>query len=54
VGGSDVVGYVVSASGDAAYGSVLMYGTDGRNDISALGFLPAAAGQETVPVTVGY
>lgn len=54
VGGSGVVGYVVSASGDAAYGSVLMYDSDGRNDISALGFLPAAAGQETVPVTVGY
>lgn len=54
VGGAGVVGYVVSASGDAAYGSVLMYDTDGRNDISALGFLPAAAGQETVPVTVGY
>lgn len=54
VEGSVVVGYVVSAAGDAAYGSVLMYGVDGRNDISALGFLPAAAGQETVPVTVGY
>lgn len=54
VGGSGVLGYVVSASGDAAYGAVLMYGADGRNDISALGLLPAAAGQETVPVTVGY
>ncbi|MFJ5861632.1 DUF5719 family protein [Pseudarthrobacter sp. NPDC092439] len=54
VAGSGVVGYVVSASGDAAYGSVVIYGADGRNDISALGLLPAAAGQETVPVRVGY
>jgi hypothetical protein len=51
--GADVVGYVVSASGDAAYGAVLL-GQDGRNDISNLAFLPAAAGQETVPVTLGY
>ncbi|MFP5311133.1 MAG: DUF5719 family protein, partial [Actinomycetes bacterium] len=51
--GADVVGYVVSASGDAAYGAVLI-GQDGRNDVSNLGFRPAAAGQETVPVTLGY
>ncbi|WP_285243705.1 DUF5719 family protein [Pseudarthrobacter sp. fls2-241-R2A-127] len=51
--GADVVGYVVSASGDAAYGAVLL-GQDGRNDVSNLAFLPAAAGQETVPVTLGY
>ncbi len=51
--GVDVVGYVVSASGDAAYGSVLV-GQDGRNDVSSLAFLAAAAGQETVPVTLGY
>ncbi|MDQ0770031.1 hypothetical protein QF031_002780 [Pseudarthrobacter defluvii] len=51
--GADVVGYVVSASGDAAYGAVLV-GQDGRNDISTLAFLAAAAGQETVPVTLGY
>lgn len=51
--GADIVGYVVSASGDAAYGAVLL-GQDGRNDISNLAFLPAAAGQETVPVTLGY
>ena len=50
---SEVVGYVVSASGDAAYGAVLL-GQDGRNDVSALAFLPAAAGQETVPVRLGY
>lgn len=51
--GSAVVGYVVSASGGAAYGSVLL-GQDGRNDISSLAFLSAAAGQETVPVALGY
>lgn len=51
--GADVVGYVVSASGDAAYGAVLV-GQDGRNDVSSLAFLAAAAGQETVPVALGY
>jgi hypothetical protein len=51
--GADVVGYVVSASGDAAYGAVLL-GQGGRNDVSNLAFRPAAAGQETVPVTLGY
>ena len=51
--GSDVVGYVVSASGDAAYGALLLQ-QDARDDISSLAFLPAAAGQETVPVTLSY
>jgi hypothetical protein len=51
--GADVVGYVVSASGGAAYGAVLV-GQDGRNDVSSLAFLAAAAGRETVPVTLGY
>ncbi|MCU1568674.1 MAG: hypothetical protein JWQ56_3611 [Pseudarthrobacter sp.] len=50
---SDVVGYVVSASGDAAYGALLLQ-QDGRDDVSSLAFLPAAAGQETVPVTLSY
>ena len=50
---ADVVGYVVSASGDAAYGAVLVE-QDGRNDVSSLAFQPAAAGQETVPVTISY
>lgn len=49
----DVVGYVVSASGDAAYGAVLVQ-QDGRNDVSTLSFLAAAAGQETVPVTLSH
>lgn len=50
---ADVVGYVVSASGDAAYGAVLVQ-QDGRNDVATLAFQPAAAGQETVPVTISY
>ncbi|TLM74257.1 DUF5719 family protein [Pseudarthrobacter sp. NamB4] len=48
-----VVGYVVSASGGAAYGALLVQ-QDGRNDVSTLAFLPEAAGQETVPVTLSY
>ncbi|MFJ6156432.1 DUF5719 family protein [Pseudarthrobacter sp. NPDC092184] len=52
-GDTDVVGYVVSASGDAAYGAVLIQ-QDGRSDVSTLAFLAAAAGQETVPVTLSH
>jgi hypothetical protein len=50
---SAVVGYVVSASGSAAYGALLIQ-QDGREDISTLAFPPAASGQEKVPVTLGY
>lgn len=50
---ADVVGYIVSASGDAAYGSLLLQ-QDGREDVSTLAFMPAASGQEKVPVTLGY
>lgn len=50
---ADVVGYVVSASGGAAYGAVLLQ-QDGRNDVSALALQAAAAGQETVPVTISH
>ena len=52
-GDADVVGYVVSASGDAAYGAVLIQ-QYGRSDVSTLAFLAAAAGQETVPVTLSH
>ena len=48
-----MVGYVVSASGDAAYGALLLQ-QEGRDDISSLAFMPAASGQESVPVTLGY
>ena len=50
---SEVVAYVVSASGDAAYGALLLQ-QEGRQDISTLAFMPAAAGQEKVAVTLGY
>lgn len=50
---SEVVGYVVSASGDAAYGALLLL-QEGREDVSTLALMPAASGQEKVPVTLGY
>ena len=53
VGGSAVVGYIVSASGDAAYGTVLLE-RDGRADISTVSVAPGAAGQEQVAVKLGY
>ena len=53
VGGSDVVAYVVSASGDAAYGALLLQ-QEGREDVSTLALMPAASGQEKVAVTLGY
>ncbi len=53
VGESDVVAYVVSASGDAAYGALLLQ-QEGREDISTLAFMPAASGQEKVAVALGY
>ena len=53
VGGSPLVGYVVSAAGDPAYGALLL-GRDGRQDISTVAVAPEAAGQQQVPVTLGY
>lgn len=53
VGGSPLVGYLVSTSGDAAYGAVLLE-QDGRADIASIPVTPGAAGQEQVPVTLGY
>jgi hypothetical protein len=53
VGGSPLVGYVVSAAGDPAYGALLL-AQDGRQDISAVALAPEAAGQRQVPVTLGY
>ncbi|GAC1493817.1 MAG: DUF5719 family protein [Pseudarthrobacter sp.] len=50
---SAVVAYVVSASGDAAYGALLLE-QEGRQDISTLALMPAASGQEKVAVAVGY
>ncbi|HEY8753910.1 MAG TPA: DUF5719 family protein [Arthrobacter sp.] len=51
--GSDVVAYIVSASGDAAYGALLL-GQEGRDDVSTLALMPAASGQEKVAVSLGY
>ncbi len=42
------MGYVVSASGDAAYGAVLLE-QEGRADIATVAVAPGAAGQEQVP-----
>ena len=53
VAGSQLVGYLVSAAGDPAYGAVLLQ-QDGRQDISTIAVAPGAAGQEQVPVTLGY
>ena len=53
VGGSPLVGYLVSAAGDPAYGAVLLQ-QEGRPDISTVAIAPGAAGQEQVPVTLGY
>lgn len=53
IGNSAVVGYLVSASGGAAYGTVLLE-REGRNDVSTVAIAPGAEGQEKVPVTLGY
>jgi len=53
VGGSPLVGYVVSAAGDPAYGALVL-ARDGRQDISAVALAPEAAGQRQVPATLGY
>ncbi|MEO3932473.1 DUF5719 family protein [Micrococcaceae bacterium Sec7.4] len=53
VEGSRLVGYLVSAAGDPAYGAVLLQ-QDGRQDISTIAIAPGVAGQEQVPVTLGY
>lgn len=50
--GSTVTGCVVSASGDPAYGSLLLKG-DG-NAIAEAAFVPAVAGAQSLPVTLGY
>jgi hypothetical protein len=53
VEGSPVLGYVVSASGGAAYGAVLLQKT-GSDDVSTVAVEPGADGQEQVPVTLSY
>ncbi|MDQ0851153.1 hypothetical protein QFZ65_003091 [Arthrobacter sp. B3I9] len=51
--GSPVVGYLLSAAGEAAYGTVLLQ-QDGTQDVSTVAVAPGAAGQEQVPVALGY
>ncbi len=51
--GSAVIGYLVSAAGDPAYGAVLL-GQDGTQDISIVTVSPEAAGQQLVPVALAY
>jgi hypothetical protein len=53
VDGSPLVGYLVSAAGDPAYGSILLE-QDGSSNISAIAVAAGVAGQEQVPVTLGY
>lgn len=53
IDGTAVLGYVVSASGEAAYGAVRLE-QEGREDISVVAVAPGAEGQEQVPVTLGY
>jgi hypothetical protein len=53
VDGSPLVGYVVSAAGDPAYGALVL-GRESRQDISVVAVAPEAAGQRQVPVTLGY
>jgi hypothetical protein len=53
VGGSPLVGYVVSAAGDPAYGALLL-GRAGRQDISSVAVAPEAPGARQVPVALGY
>jgi hypothetical protein len=52
IGKSPVVAYLVSASGGAAYGTVLLE-REGRNDISTVAIAPGAEGQEKVRVALG-
>jgi len=53
LGGSPLVGYLVSAAGEAAYGALLVQ-QDGASDISSIPLAPGVAGQEQIPVTLGY
>jgi hypothetical protein len=53
VEGAAVLGYVVSASGEAAYGTVLLE-QGGRADVATVAVAPGAAGQEQVAVKLGF
>ncbi|MDQ0757166.1 DUF5719 family protein [Arthrobacter sp. B3I4] len=53
VDGSPLVGYLVSAAGEAAYGALLLE-QDGKADVASIPVAPGAAGRQQVPVTLGY
>lgn len=53
VDGAKTAAYSVSASGDPAYGALLLDAGQG-NGISAASILPAAGGRQSVAVTLGY
>lgn len=53
VDGAKPVAYSVSASGDPAYGAVLLEAAQG-NGIAVASILPAAGGRQAVSVTLGY
>ncbi|WP_422935971.1 DUF5719 family protein [Sinomonas sp. P47F7] len=53
VDGAKPVAYSVSASGDPAYGAVLLEAAQG-NGIAVASILPAAGGRQSVAVTLGY
>ncbi|MET4094505.1 DUF5719 family protein [Arthrobacter sp. UYCu712] len=53
VDGSAIVGYLLSAAGEPAYGAVVLQ-QEGTQDISTIAVAPGAAGQERVPVSLGY
>ena len=51
VEGSAVAGYIVSASGDPAYGSLVTTGEG--NEIAGAAFVPPVGGAQSLPVTLG-
>ncbi|MEZ2389799.1 DUF5719 family protein [bacterium RCC_150] len=51
--GAPISGYVISASGDAAYGALVL-GQDGQSGVSVTAVQDGAAGHEKVQVNLGY
>ncbi|MGG5171985.1 DUF5719 family protein [Pseudarthrobacter sp. J1738] len=51
--GTAVVGYILSASGDQAYGSLLQ-SDSASNGLSVVPILPGVKGQQSLPVTLNY
>jgi hypothetical protein len=53
VDGAKPLAYSVSASGDPAYGAVLLEAKQG-NGIAVASILPAVGGRQSLPITLGY